>query len=79
MVKRQKDNRTNKDLQNTAQKTKERATRARTPLKQGGNSGRVNISCFTSGTLRIAQVTNPVKVTNEMVVSRKCIYTAINQ
>ena len=60
MVKRQKDNRTNTDLQNTAQKTKERATRARTPLKQGVNSGRVNISCFTSGTRRIAQVTNPV-------------------
>ena len=60
MVKRKKDNRTNKNLQNTTQKTKERTTRARTPLKQGVNSGRVNISCFTSGTRRIAQVTNPV-------------------
>ena len=58
--KKKKDNRRNKDLQNATQKTKERATRARTPLKQGVNSGRVNISCFTSGTRRIAQVTNPV-------------------
>jgi hypothetical protein len=31
MVKRKKDNRTNKNLQNTTQKTKERTTRARTP------------------------------------------------
>jgi len=37
MVKRKKDKRTNNDLQNTTQKTKDRATR--TPLKPGMNSG----------------------------------------
>ena len=36
MAKRKKDKRTNNDLQNTAQKTKDRATR--TPLKPGVNS-----------------------------------------
>jgi hypothetical protein len=35
--KRQKDKRTNNDLQNITQKTKDRATR--TPLKPGENSG----------------------------------------
>jgi hypothetical protein len=42
-------------------KTKDRVTR--TPLKTGGElrcSGRVNISCSTSGTRRVNLVTNPV-------------------
>jgi len=49
--------RTNNDLQNTTQKTKDLATIT------GGNlrySGKVSSSCSTSGTRRVAQVTNPV-------------------
>jgi hypothetical protein len=58
--------RTNNDLQNTTQKTKEQATQ--TPLKIGGElrwSGRVGIYCSTSGTRRVTLVTNPLKIMNE--------------
>jgi hypothetical protein len=55
------DERTNNDLQNTTQKTKDWATRI---LPKTGNelgcTGRVNISCSTNGTRRVAHVTNPV-------------------
>ena len=47
--------RTNKNLQNTTQKTKARPTRI--PLKTGGElkcSGRVDNSCSSSCTLRVA-------------------------
>jgi hypothetical protein len=50
---RNEDKRTNNDLQNTTQKTIDRATR--TPLKTGGElccSGRVSSSCSTSDTRR---------------------------
>jgi hypothetical protein len=46
--------RTNNDLQNITQKTKDRATR--TSLKAGGElmcSGRVNSSCLTCDTRRV--------------------------
>ena len=46
--------RTNNDLQNTTQKTKDRVTQ--TPLKTGGElrcSGRVSSSCSTSDTRRV--------------------------
>ena len=50
------------DIQNTAQKTKDRATR--TPLKTGVNSrapdGWVGSSCSTCHTHRVILVTNPV-------------------
>jgi len=49
-----KDKRTNNDLQNITQKTKDRVTR--TPLKTGGElgcSGWVSSSCSTRGTRRI--------------------------
>jgi hypothetical protein len=49
MAKRNKNKRTNNDLQNTTQKTKDRATR--TPPKTGGKlrySGRVSSSCSTN-------------------------------
>jgi len=49
--------RTNDDLKNTTQKTKDRATR--TPPKTGGElrcSGKVSSSCSTSDTRRVAQV-----------------------
>ena len=48
---KEKGQRTNNDLQNTTQKTKDRVTR--TPLKTGGKlkcSERVSSSCSTSGT-----------------------------
>jgi len=54
-----KDKRTNNDLQNITQKTKDRVTR--TPLKTGGEllcSGRVGRSCSTSGTRRVNLATN---------------------
>ena len=61
-IKKKKDKRTNNDLQNTTQKTKDRATR--TPLKTGGElmmwSGKVSSSCSTSVTRRVAPVTNLV-------------------
>jgi hypothetical protein len=52
--------RTNNDLQNTTQKTTDLETRA--PLKPGCAMclGSASSSCSTSGTLRIALVTNPV-------------------
>ena len=53
--------RTNNDLQNITQKTKDRATAI--PLKPGGElgcSGRVNSSYSTSGTHLVTLVTNPV-------------------
>ena len=56
-----KDKRTNNDLQNKTQKTKDRATR--TPLKiecELGCPGRVNSSCSTCGTRRFTLVTNPL-------------------
>jgi molybdenum cofactor biosynthesis enzyme MoaA len=50
-----KDKRTNSDLQNITQKTKDRPTR--TPLKTGGGgircSGRVNSFCSTCNTRRV--------------------------
>ena len=55
------DKRTNNDLQNKSQKTKDRATR--TLLKTRDElrcSGRVSISCSTSVTRRVILVTNPV-------------------
>jgi hypothetical protein len=51
---------TNNDLQNTTQKTKDRTTR--TPLKTGVSSGRVSSSWSTSGTRRVALVTNLVMI-----------------
>jgi hypothetical protein len=59
----EKDKRTNNDLQNIIQKTKDRATRI--PLKTGGRgelecSGRVSNSCSTCGTSHATLVTNPV-------------------
>jgi hypothetical protein len=53
--------RTNNDLQNITQKTKDRATR--TPLKTMGElmcSRRVSSFCSTSGTRRATLVTNLV-------------------
>ena len=55
--KNRKDKRTNNDLQNKRQKTKDGATQ--TPLKTGTElmcSGRVNSSCSTSGIRRDSQV-----------------------
>jgi len=53
--------RTNNNLQNTTQKTKDRERR--TPLKTGSEfkcSGRVSSSYSTNGTRRVTLVTNPV-------------------
>jgi hypothetical protein len=61
MIKRKTDKRTNNDLQNTTQKTKNRATR--TPLKTGGEllcSGRVSSFRSTSDTRRVTLVTKPM-------------------
>jgi len=58
MVKRK---RTNNDIKNITQKTKDRAKR--TPQKTGGElscSGRESSSCSTSDTRRVAPVTNTV-------------------
>jgi len=58
MAKKKKNKRTNKHLQITAQKTKDRAT-----LKIGGElrySGTVSSSCSTSDTRRVSLVTKPV-------------------
>jgi len=49
---------TNNDLQNTTQKTNDRATP--TPLKMGVNSGGLSSSCSTSGTRRVTLVTHLV-------------------
>ena len=54
MVKRKTDRRTNNDLQNTTQKTKDRATQ--TPLRIGG----IMYTCSTSGIRRVTLVTIPV-------------------
>ena len=59
--KNRKDKRTNNDLQNKRQKTKDGATP--TPQKTGTElmcSGRVNSSCSTRGSHRVTLVTNPV-------------------
>jgi hypothetical protein len=56
MIKR---NRTNDDLKNTTQKTKDRAPR--TPQETSGElrrSGRVSSSCFTSSTCPVTLVTS---------------------
>jgi len=53
MTKGKWDKRTNSDLQNTTQKTKDRATRI--PL----NTGRVGNSCSTSSTRRVNLFTKP--------------------
>jgi hypothetical protein len=56
-----KEKRTNNDLQNIMQKTKDRASR--TALKIGDELrywGRVSSSCSTSGTRHATLVTNPV-------------------
>jgi hypothetical protein len=56
---KKKDKRTTNDLQNTTQKTKDRA-----PLKTKGELrcyGRVSTSCSTSGTHSVTLVTNPKK------------------
>jgi hypothetical protein len=53
---KKKDKRTNNDLQNITNITKDRVTRARTPLKTGGKlrcSVWVSGSCSTSGTCRV--------------------------
>ena len=58
---KKKDKRTNNDLQDIAQETKDRAIR--TPLKSRGElmcSGRVDSFCSTNGTRRVYLVTNPV-------------------
>ena len=58
--KKKKDKRTNNNLQNITQKTKDRATR--TPLKPGGElrcTERVNNFCSTCDTRRVT-LTNPV-------------------
>ena len=49
--------RTDDGLQNTTQKTKDRATRT---SKHRGFSGKVIISFFSSGTRRATLVTNPM-------------------
>jgi hypothetical protein len=57
----EKDKRTNNNLQNTTEKTKDRVTQ--TSLKTGCEfmcSGRLNISCSTSGTRHVTLVTNPI-------------------
>jgi hypothetical protein len=54
MAKKKKDKRTNNDLLNITQKTKDRATRS--PIKTGGELGcpeRVSRSCSTSDTRRV--------------------------
>jgi len=56
-----KEKRTNNDLQNIMQKTKDRASR--TALQIGDELrywGRVGSSCSTSGTRHVTLVTNPV-------------------
>jgi hypothetical protein len=61
MAKRKKYKRTNNDLQDITQETKDRAIR--TPLKTRGElmcSGRVSSFCSTNGTRRVYLVTNPV-------------------
>ena len=58
---KEKNKRTNNDLQNTSQKTKDQATR--TPLKGEGElmcSGRVCSSCSTSGIHCATLVIKPV-------------------
>ena len=54
MVKSKNDRRTNNDLQNTTQKTNDRATQ--TPLTIGG----IMYTCSTSGIRRVTLVTIPV-------------------
>ena len=56
-----KDKRTNNNLQNITQKTKDKVTR--TPLKTWGElrcSGRVGSSCSINGTHRVTLVTYPM-------------------
>jgi len=58
---KKKDKRSNNDLQNTTQKTKDRGTR--TQLKTGGEhmfSGTVSSSCSTSDIRRVTLATQPV-------------------
>jgi len=50
--------RPNNDLQSIAHKAKDRVTQAL--LNIGVTSGRINSSCFTSGTRRVNLVANPV-------------------
>jgi len=62
--------RTNNDLQNTTQKTKDRVTR--TSQNTGGRrrcTGRVNISFFTSGIRCVTLDTNPYTVTASNVMA----------
>jgi hypothetical protein len=53
--------RTNNDLQNTTQKTKDQATRTLLTIRgELRCSGRVSSSCSNSGTRRLNEVTNSV-------------------
>ena len=57
---KKRDKRTNNNLQNTTQKTKDRA--ARTPIKSVGDlrcSGRESSSCSNTGTRRVILLTTP--------------------
>ena len=59
---KERETRTNNNLQNTTQKTKDRATQ--TPLETEGElrcSGRVSSSCSTSGSHRVTIVSNSIK------------------
>ena len=63
MTKRQKDERTNNDAQNTTQQTEDRVTRI--PLRSKLNSekvsfGKVSSCCSTSSTCRVTFVRNLV-------------------
>ena len=58
---KKKDKRTNSDLLNITQQTKDQATRM--PLKTSGElrcSEKINSSCSACGTRRVTLVTNPV-------------------
>jgi hypothetical protein len=69
--------RTNNNLQNTAQKTKDWATRK--PLKNRSElrcSTRVSKSCYASGTRRVTLVTNTV-ISHELGKDREVLTTSV--
>ena len=71
-----KDKRSNNDLQNTTQKTKDRGTR--TQLKTRGEhmfSGTVSSSCSTSDIRRVTLATQPV-ISHEWGKDQKVITTS---
>ena len=69
--------RTNNNIQNTAQKTKDWATRK--PLKNRSElrcSTRVSKSCYASGTRRVTLVTNTV-ISHELGKDREVLTTSV--